>query len=205
MSGIFEGSDIYEGGGGGGSGTGPGGEYPEWAVANFGIATVELAACEGMYTVPGANSAGATFGTLIHVPVSFPLRRLSCMVGNGVGKEGLRLIAYRENGEAIARTNEFTISAYGRSGEKLITELWDGAAWVPGSEYVLTGNSAVYYAIYCPQLASAAQFYGCDAGTTFGPAPWLAVMKANNNGVVPTNILVGASENSIRFHILGAA
>lgn len=204
MSSIFKGSDIYEGGGSSIS-TGTGGEYPEWAGANFGIATVELAACEGMYTPPGGNDGGSTFGTLVHIPISFPLRRLSCMIGNGIGKTGFRLLAYKENGEAIGRTAEFSISAYGRSGEKLISEIWDGSAWVPGSEYVLTGNSAVYYALYCPQAAAAAQFYGCDAGTTFGPAPWLAVMKANNNGVVPTNILTGASEHSVRLHILGAA
>lgn len=202
---IFKGSDIYEGGNGGGNSSGPGGNYPEWAGANFGVATVELAACEGFYTVPGADNGGATFGTLIHVPVSFPLRRLSCMIGNGLGKTGFRLLAYHENGEAIARSAEFSISAYGRSGPKVLAELWDGVSWVPGSEYVLTGNTAVYFALYCPQLSSAAQFYGCDAGTTFGPAPWLAAMKANNNGVVPTNLLTGASENSVRFHILGAA
>lgn len=192
-------SSIY-----GGADSG-GGEYPPWAGANFGVATVELAACEGMYTIPGANNAGSTFGTLIHVPISFPLRRLSAMVGNGLGKSGLRLVAYEENGTAIGRTAEFSINAYGRTGEKPLVELWDGSNWIPGTERILAGNTAAYFAIYCPQLSSAAQFYGCDAGTTFGPAPWLAVMKANNNGVVPTNILSGASENSIRFHILGAA
>ena len=195
MSGCYDDTDIYES-----SGTGD----DIVLTQNFAVQTMAEADATNHYTVTNANNAGSVTLTAKTVPISFILRRFGIHVIQGTGTSGFRLAVYNRTGKAIARTALFSITALGEQFYKL-AEIWSGAAWVAATEVELTGGELYYFGIYCPQISSAARFLGRDAGTTFGPKPWIA-WTADNLGIggLPSQMPAGF-ESSVRFLVIGAA
>jgi len=195
MSDSYKNSDIYENGGMNGDTIVLG--------ANFAVQTMAEADATNHYTVTNANNSGSVTLTAKTVPISFVLRRLGVHIIQGTGNAGFRLCVYDRNGVAVARTAEFTIAALGENFFP-VAQIWDGSAWVDGSEIQLDGGALYYFGIYCPQLASAARFLGRDAGTTFGPKPWIAWTADNlGAGGLPTPMPAGF-ESSVRLIVIGA-
>lgn len=196
MSGVYDGSDIYENGGMNGDTIILG--------ANFAVQTMEEADATNHYTVTGANNNGSVSLTAKTVPISFVLRRIGIHIIQGVGDSGFRLCIYTRDGIPVCRTAVFSITVLGEQFYP-IAEKWNGTAWEAATEVQLDGGHLFYFGIYCPQLASAARFLGLDAGTTFGPKPWIAWTADNlGAGGLPTPMPAGY-ESSVRFLVIGAA
>ena len=195
MSGCYDDTDIYEAGGNGDDIV---------LRQNFAVQTMAEADSTNHYTVTNANNAGSVTLTAKTVPISFILRRFGIHVIQGTGTSGFRLAVYNRNGKAIARTDLFSITVLGEQFYKL-AEIWNGTAWVAATEVELSGGELYYFGIYCPQLSSAARFLGRDAGTTFGPTPWIA-WTADNLGIdgLPSQMPAGF-ESSVRILVIGAA
>ena len=193
---IYEGSDIYEDGGMDGDDIVLG--------QNFAVQTMAEADATNHYTVTNANNAGSVALTAKTVPISFIMRRLGVHIIQGTGAEGFRLAVYTRTGVAVARTAPFAITTLGENFFN-IAQKWNGTAWEDATEIELEGGQLYYFAIYCPQVSSAARFLGRDAGTTFGPKPWIA-WTADNLGVggLPASMPAGF-ESSVRFLVIGAA
>jgi len=200
MNGIFNGSDIYKDGGT---------DFSNVIITgNFAVSTIDPAACTGSYIVTGANNGGgAITGTFQIVPISYTLRRLGCHIMQGLGNTGFRLSVYSRTGQAIARTALWNIgNTVNDLGEKFFTvaEVWNGSAWVPGTEALLQGGQGYYFGISAPQVSSGARFMGRDAGTTFGPKPWISWTVDNLADQTPGQLPAGY-ESSVRHLIIGAA
>ena len=171
---------------------------------NFAVQTMEEADATNHYPVTNADNNGTVTLTAKTVPISFVLRRLGVHIIQGAGTSNFRLCVYTRAGVPVCRTAAFSIVDF---GEKFfqVAELWNGAGWVAGSEVLLDGGQLYYFGIYCPQLSSAARFLGRDAGTTFGPKPWIAWTADNlGAGGLPTPMPAGF-ESSVRFLVIGAA
>jgi len=196
MSGCYDDADIYEAGGMNGDDIVLG--------QNFAVQTMAEADATNHYTVTGANNAGSVTLTAKTVPISFILRRLGVHIIQGTGDVGFRLAVYTRDGVAVARTAPFVITTLGENFFN-VAEKWNGTAWEASTEIELMGGQLYYWAIYCPQVSSAARFLGRDAGTTFGPKPWIA-WTADNLGVggLPAPMPAGF-ESSVRFLVIGAA
>jgi len=177
-------------------------------TGNFAVSTIDPAACTGSYIVTGANNGGgAITGTFNIVPISYTLRRLGCHIMQGLGNTGFRLSVYSRTGLAIARTAVWDIgNTVNDLGEKFfpVAEVWDGSAWVAGTEATLQGGQGYYFAISAPQVSAAARFMGRDAGTTFGPKPWISWTVDNLVDQTPGQLPAGY-ESSVRHLIIGAA
>ena len=176
-------------------------------TGNFAVSTIDPAACTGSYIVTGANNGGAITGTFNIVPISYTLRRLGCHIMQGLGNTGFRLSVYSRTGLAIARTAVWDIgNTVNDLGEKFfpVAEVWDGSAWVAGTEATLQGGQGYYFAIGAPQVSAAARFMGRDAGTTFGPKPWISWTVDNLVDQTPGQLPAGY-ESSVRHLIIGAA
>ena len=196
MADIYENTDIYETGGMNGNTIIFG--------ANFAVQTMAEADATNHYTVTNANNNGSVTLTAKTVPISFTLRRLGVHIIQGTGDAGFRLCAYDRAGIPVARSAEFTITTLGENFFP-VAEVWDGSAWQTATEVALSGGELYYFGIYCPQISSAARFLGRDAGTTFGPKPWIAWTADNlGAGGLPTPMPVGF-ESSVRFLVIGAA
>lgn len=171
---------------------------------NFAVQTMEEATAANHYTVTGANNQGAVTLTARTVPISFILRHLGVHVIQGISNTGFRLCVYTRDGIPVCRTAKFSISVLGEQFYP-IAEKWNGTAWEAATEVQLEGGQLYYFGIYCPQLASSARFLGRDAGTTFGPKPWIAWTADNlGAGGLPTPMPAGY-ESSVRFLVIGAA
>ena len=171
---------------------------------NFAVQTMAEADATNHYTVTNADNNGTVTLTAKTVPISFVLRRLGVHIIQGAGKSDFRLCVYSRAGVPVCRTAAFSIVDF---GEKFfdVAEVWNGTAWAAGSEILLDGGLLYYFGIYCPQLSSAARFLGRDAGTTFGPKPWIAWTADNlGAGGLPTPMPAGF-ESSVRFLVIGAA
>lgn len=194
--------NIYKSGEGGTSG-------PIVVDSDFSIETLPVATAEGSYTCTGANNQGSNNGTLRTVSISFQCRRLGCFPLQGLGNTGFFMLLYDENKNPVARTGEFTIGSFGPLYMP-ITHVWDpdNGVWIPASDGVmLQGEEAYYFSIYCPQTSSGARFMGIDAGTTFGPQPWISWTVDNLGllpGVPPHDLVIGY-ESQIRYLMYGAA
>jgi len=172
--------------------------------SRFAIQTMEEADATNHYTVTNANNSGSITLTARTVPISFVLRRLGLNIIQGLDTSGFRLAVYDRLGVAIARTAPFAITALGETFFN-VAEIWNGAAWVAGTEIELEGGKLYYFGIYCPQVSSAARFLGRDAGTTFGPKPWIAWTADNlGAGGLPAHMPAGF-ESSVRLLVIGAA
>lgn len=172
--------------------------------SDFSVQTMAEADATNHYTVTNANNNGSVTLTAKTVPISFILRRLGVHIIQGTGDAGFRLAVYDRNGVPVARTAEFAIATLGENFFQ-VADVWDGAAWVAGTEVQLNGGKLYYFGIYCTQAASAARFLGRDAGTTFGPKPWIAWTADNlGAGGLPTPMPAGF-ESSVRFIVIGAA
>jgi len=171
---------------------------------NFSIKTMDEADATNHYTITGATNNGSVSQTAATVPISFILRRLGCHIIQGMGDSGFRLCFYTRTGVPVCRTDEFTISTLGENFFP-VDEIWDGTNWIPGDEIQLNGGELYYMGVYCPQVSAAARFLGRDAGTTFGPKPWI-VWTADNLGAggLPAPMPSGY-ESSVRFLVIGAA
>ena len=195
MNGCYDDADIYEGGANGDDIV---------LSSRFAIQTMEEVDATNHYTVTNANNAGSITLTARTVPISFILRRLGVHVIQGLDTSGFRLAVYDRLGVAIARTAPFAITALGEAFFN-VAEIWNGAAWVAGTEIELEGGKLYYFGIYCPQVSSAARFLGRDAGTTFGPKPWIAWTADNlGAGGLPAPMPAGF-ESSVRLLVIGAA
>lgn len=171
---------------------------------DFAIKTMDEADATNHYTVTGANNNGSVSHTATTIPISFIIRRLGCHIIQGMGNSGFRLCVYTRTGVPVCRTAEFSITNLGENFFS-VAEIWDGANWIPGVEIQLNGGELYYMGIYCPQVSSAARFLGRDAGTTFGPKPWIAWTADNlGAGGLPTPMPAGY-ESSVRFLVIGAA
>ena len=177
-------------------------------TGNFAVSTIDPAACTGSYIVTGANNGGgAITGTFNIVPISYTLRRLGCHIMQGLGNTGFRLSVYSRTGLAIARTAVWDIgNTVNDLGEKFfpVAEVWDGSAWVAGTEATLQDEQGYYFAISAPQVSAAARFMGRDDGTTFGPKPWISWTVDNLVDQTPGQLPAGY-ESSVRHLIIGAA
>lgn len=172
--------------------------------SNFSIQTMNEADATNHYTVTNADNNGSVTLTAETIPISFSIRRLGVHIIQGAGTTGFRICVYTRAGVPVCRTAAFDISDF---GEKFynVAEIWNGTAWVAGSEVVLEGGQLYYFGIYCPQASSSARFLGRDAGTTFGPKPWIAWTADNlGAGGIPTPMPAGF-ESSVRFLVIGAA
>lgn len=170
---------------------------------NFAIQTMAEADATNHYTVTGANNSGAVTLTAKTVPITFVLRSLGIHVIQGLTAQGFRICAYTRTGVPVCRTAIFDITILGEQFYP-VAEVWNGAAWEAATEVELEGGQLYYFGIYCPQLSSAARFLGRDAGTTFGPKPWIAWTADNLGGNgIPTPMPAGY-ESSVRFLIIGA-
>ena len=171
---------------------------------NFAVQTMAEADATNHYTVTNADNNGTVTLTGKTVPISFVLRRLGVHIIQGAGTSNFRLCVYNRAGVPVCRTAPFSIVDF---GEKFfdVAEVWNGENWAAGSEVLLDGGQLYYFGIYCPQLSSAARFLGRDAGTTFGPKPWIAWTADNlGAGGLPTPMPAGF-ESSVRFLVIGAA
>ena len=171
---------------------------------NFAVQTMAEADATNHYTVTNADNNGTVTLTAKTVPISFVLRRLGVHIIQGAGTSNFRLCVYTRAGVPVCRTAAFSIVDF---GEKFfdVAEVWNGENWAAGSEVLLDGGQLYYFGIYCPQLSSAARFLGRDAGTTFGPKPWIAWTADNlGAGGLPTPMPAGF-ESSVRFLVIGAA
>lgn len=193
---IYEGSDIYEDGGMDGNNI--------VLIQNFAVQTMAEADATNHYTVTGANNNGSVTLTAKTVPISFVLRQLGIHVIQGLLTSGFRLCVYTRTGVPVCRTAAFSITALGEQFYK-IADKWNGTAWKAATEVELEGGQLYYFGIYCPQVSSAARFLGRDAGTTFGPKPWIA-WTADNLGIggLPTPMPAGY-ESSVRLLVIGVA
>lgn len=172
--------------------------------SNFAIQTMNEADATNHYTVTNADNDGSVTLTAKTIPINFSIRRLGVHIIQGAGTKGFRLCVYTRAGVPVCRTAAFDISDF---GEKFynVAEIWNGTAWVAGSEVVLEGGHLYYFGIYCPKASSSARFLGRDAGTTFGPKPWIAWTADNlGAGGIPTPMPAGF-ESSVRFLVIGAA
>ena len=171
---------------------------------NFAIKTMDEADATNHFTITGANNNGSVSHTATTVPISFILRRLGCHIIQGLGDSGFRLPVYTRTGVPVCRTAEFSITTLGENFFP-VADIWDGTSWIPGDEIQLNGGELYYMGIYCPQVSAAARFLGRDAGTTFGPKPWIAWTADNlGAGGLPTPMPSGY-ESSVRFLVIGAA
>lgn len=171
---------------------------------NFAVQTMAEADATNHYTVTNADNNGTVTLTAKTVPISFVLRRLGVHIIQGAGTTNFRLCVYTRDGVPVCRTAAFSITDF---GEKFypVAEVWNGTGWAAGSEVLLEGSQLYYFGIYCPQLSSSARFLGRDAGTTFGPKPWIAWTADNlGAGGLPTPMPAGF-ESSVRFLVIGAA
>ena len=171
---------------------------------NFAVQTMAEADATNNYTVTNADNNGTVTLTAKTVPISFVLRRLGVHIIQGAGTSNFRLCVYTRDGVPVCRTAAFSITDF---GEKFypVAEVWNGTGWAAGSEVLLEGGQLYYFGIYCPQLSSSARFLGRDAGTTFGPKPWIAWTADNlGAGGLPTPMPAGF-ESSVRFLVIGAA
>lgn len=170
----------------------------------FAVQTMSEADATNHYTVTGANNSGSVTLTAKTVPISFVLRRIGIHIIQGVGSSGFSLCVYTRTGVPVCRTADFSITVLGEQFKKIVDK-WNGTAWEAATEVELEGGQLYYFGIYCPQLASAARFLGLDAGTTFGPKPWIAWTADNlGAGGLPTPMPAGY-ESSVRFLVIGAA
>lgn len=196
MTGVYNGPSVYNDGGMDSNNIVLG--------QNFAVQTMEEADATNHYTVTGANNSGSVTLTAKTVPISFVLRRIGIHIIQGVGDSGFRLCVYTRDGIPVCRTAVFSITVLGEQFYP-IAEKWNGTAWEAATEVQLDGGHLFYFGIYCPQLASAARFLGLDAGTTFGPKPWIAWTADNlGAGGLPTPMPAGY-ESSVRFLVIGAA
>jgi len=196
MTGIYNGPSVYNDGGMDGDNIVLG--------QNFAVQTMAEADATNHYTVTGANNQGSVSLTAKTVPISFVLRQLGFHVIQGLLTSGFRLCVYTRTGVPVCRTAAFSITVLGEQFYK-IADKWNGTAWEAATEVELEGGQLYYFGIYCPQVSSAARFLGRDAGTTFGPKPWIA-WTADNLGIggLPTPMPAGY-ESSVRFLVIGAA
>lgn len=160
----------------------------------FGFPSIQLAACRQALAIPGVNNAGALLATFFQAPTNFVIDRLTCFVkqtGGGLVTLGV----YDQAGNLLARTVPFIPSSVGL---KTAAIAFNGAG-APITSLSLEIGTGYYLAIHGNQSSNGAQFYAYDAGTTFGPTPWIGWTR-DNIATMPATISTG-SESSIRFYI----
>lgn len=200
---LNKGDGIYKNGGG----FSPG-DILDGVVlgSGFAVDTLSAATCEGSYIVTGSNNGGAVTGTFVTVPVGFVLRRLGAHFLQGLNAANFRIMVYDRDGVAVCRTARFSFPSQSSDlGEHFynVAEKWDGSAWVSADSVQLSGGVGYYFALFCPQMSSAARFLGKDSGNYFGPKPWLS-WTVDNLGQDAPGVLLAGYETSIRFMVMGA-
>jgi hypothetical protein len=143
-------------------------------------------------SIPNVNNGGAVYATYRQVSASIRVARLGAFlaqVGSGLATLGVYDLA----GNLLAKTAAFTPNVI---GDVIKPIAFDGAG-NPISYIDLAGGISYYFAIHCNQSANGAQFYGVDAGTTFGPEPFIG-RGTNNVATMPASI-AGTSEAAQRY------
>jgi hypothetical protein len=163
--------------------------------SDYGIATFEPALARSGLAIPNVNNGGAVLSTYIVIPASFICRNLSCLIKQ-TGGGNIILAIYSAAGALLART---AAAAPGATGIFSRPIAFDGAG-AALTQITLTGGTGYYLALWGNQAANGAQFYAVDAGTTFGPTPWLGWIR-DNVAAIPVSMAPG-SESPIRFQIL---
>lgn len=161
----------------------------------FGFVSINLAACRQALAVPGVNNAGALLATFFQAPTNFSASQLSCFVKQAASGGLTTLCIYDQYGTLKAKTASFFANQIGLKTEPIA---FDGNNQPLGS-FDFDLGVGYYLAIHCTQNANGSQYFAYDAGTTFGPNPWIGWVRDNVS--TPPNPIGGGSESSIRFYV----
>lgn len=163
---------------------------------NGSLSTMTPATCRNAVAPPGVNNGGgAVLATFRGAEENLRVGRLTCFVKQ-TGGGNCTLGIYSQAGALLGRSAPFTPNTLGLVTVPIAFNGAGGAI-----SYVdLVGGVGYYFALHCDSAANGAQFYGTDAGTTFGPQPWIGWSR-DNVASMPASIAGVGSENSQRFLI----
>jgi hypothetical protein len=167
-------------------------------TSDFGVNTFQPALSRSGLAIPNVNNGGAVLATYVVNPASFVCRNLSCIIKQA-GSGSIILAIYNQAGTLLARTLAATPGSPGIFQRNIALDGAGGAL----TEITLMGGVGYYFALHGTQAANGAQFFGVDAGTTFGSTPYIGWVR-DNQAAIPATLSPG-SESAIRFSILAKA